>query len=108
MCIACPRAQKPDVKCVWVGCGVMGRGIWDDYPKVLKALIKEQDLYSTPALNDKVYLHYRGFQKIEGLEAWTGLRAIWLEGNGFSKIEGLDTLSELRCLYAHQNCLKLM
>ena len=74
-------------------------------PKVLKKLIKEQELFKTPELNDKLYIHYHGFEKIEGLEEWTGLRALWLEGNGFTKIEGLDTLSELRCLYAHQNCL---
>ena len=59
-------------------------------PKVLKKLVKEQQLYNTPELNDKLYLHYHGFQCIEGLDAWTGLRALWLEGNGFAKIEGLE------------------
>ena len=72
-------------------------------PKVLKKLCKEQKLYNTAHLNDKLYLHYHGFQQIEGLEGWTGLRALWLEGNGFHKLEGLDTLKDLRCLYAHQN-----
>ena len=41
-------------------------------PKVLKKLVKEQQLYNTPELNDKLYLHYHGFAKIEGLEEWTG------------------------------------
>jgi len=75
-------------------------------PKVLKGLIKEQTLYSVPELNDKLYLHYHGFERIEGLEAWTGLRALWLEGNGLHEICGLETLTNLRCLYLHQNCLK--
>jgi hypothetical protein len=75
-------------------------------PKVLKKLVKEQKLYNTPELNDKLYLHYHGFQCIEGLDAWTGLRALWLEGNGFDKIDGLSCLKELRCLYLHQNCIK--
>ena len=75
-------------------------------PAVLKKLVKEQKLYNTPELNDKLYLHYHGFECIEGLEEWTGLRAIWLEGNGFGRISGLEHQAELRCLYMHQNCVK--
>ena len=41
-------------------------------PKVLKKLIKDQELFKTPELNDKLYMHYHGFEKIEGLEEWTG------------------------------------
>jgi dynein assembly factor 1 len=46
--------------------------------------------YRTKELNDKLYLHYKGFRKIEGLEEFTSLKCLYLEGNGFSKIEGLD------------------
>jgi len=74
--------------------------------KVLKGLIKEQSLYKTASLNDKLYLHYGGYDKIENLEEWTGLRALWIEGNGFDKIQGLNPLTQLRCLYLQQNCLK--
>jgi len=74
--------------------------------KVLKGLIKEQNLYRTPCLNDKLYLHYGGYDRIEGLDEWTGLRALWLEGNGFDKIQGLNKLTQLRCLYLQQNCIK--
>ncbi|KAL1495266.1 hypothetical protein AB1Y20_017126 [Prymnesium parvum] len=75
-------------------------------PRVLRQLVKEQQLYSTSSLNDKLYLHYRGFARIEGLDEWTGLRALWLEGNGFGEIEGLESLAGLRCLYLQHNCLR--
>ena len=74
--------------------------------KLLKGLVKDQHLYNTASLNDKLYLHYHGLDKIEGLEGWTGLKALWLEGNGFSQIEGLETLVNLRCIYLHSNCIK--
>ena len=75
-------------------------------PALLKQLVKEQKLYTSWELNDKLYLHYRGLDKIEGLHQWSGLRALWLEGNGLSKIEGLDQMPELRTVYLHQNCIR--
>jgi dynein assembly factor 1, axonemal len=74
--------------------------------KVLKDLCKEHKLYTTPSINDKLYLHYRGFHSIQNLEAYTGLKALWLEGNGFSRIEGLNHLIQLRTLYLHENIIE--
>jgi len=45
--------------------------------------------YSTPSLNDILYLHYKGFEKIDNLEEFTGLKVIYLEGNAIKKIENL-------------------
>jgi dynein assembly factor 1 len=64
----------------------------------IKQLCKEQKLYNTPSLNDKLYLHFKGFSKIQNLDVYTGLKTIWLEGNGIGKIEGLDECVEMRCL----------
>ncbi|KAJ3411792.1 Dynein assembly factor 1, axonemal [Chytridiales sp. JEL 0842] len=77
-------------------------------PKYLKQLCVEQKAYQTPSLNDKLYFHFKGFARIENLEAYTGCKSLWLEGNGIGKIENLDALTELRCLFLHQNCIEII
>lgn len=65
----------------------------------LKKMCKEQRLYITPELNDKLYLHYKGFMQLENLDEYTGLKALWMEGNAIKKLENLEKLVNLRCLY---------
>ncbi|GMF09324.1 unnamed protein product [Phytophthora lilii] len=74
--------------------------------KLLKKLCRDNDLYVTPAINDKLYLHYKGFRSINNLDEYTGLKVLWLEGNGLPRIEGLEHQKELRTLYLHENLIQ--
>ena len=71
----------------------------------LKAYCKEQGYYTTPALNDKLFLHFKGFDRIQNLEDYTGLKSLFLEGNALEEIEGLEQCKELRCLFVQQNMI---
>ena len=64
----------------------------------VKKLCKQHKLYQTPYLNDKLFLHFKGYRKIENLENYTGIKVLWLEGNAISKIENLDHMKDLTCL----------
>lgn len=73
--------------------------------ETLRELCIENEGYETPELNDNLYAHFRGFQKIQGLEPYFNLKALWLESNGLSKMENLDSLINLRCLYLSKNLI---
>lgn len=83
-----------------------GKGLPRMTPTRLLAAAVEHDGYETPELNDKLYLHFTGYRKIENLEPYTGLSALWLDSNGLSKIEGLEACTALRCLYLQQNLIE--
>lgn len=71
----------------------------------LAAACKENDGYETPSLNDKLYLHFGGFHKIENLDEYVNLKALWLDSNAIAKIENLSHLTELRSLFLQQNLI---
>ncbi|CAM9978253.1 unnamed protein product, partial [Hapterophycus canaliculatus] len=73
---------------------------------MLKTMCRDNGQYSSPELNDKLYLHYKGIRQIQNLDEYTGLRVLWLEGNGLCKLEGMGAQTQLRTLYAHENLIE--
>jgi hypothetical protein len=60
------------------------------------------DGYESPELNESLYLHFRGFMRIENLEPYTSVKALFLESNNLRRIEGVDDLVSLRALFLQQ------
>ena len=74
-------------------------------PKTLQTAALQHGGYSTPALNSTLYLHYRGYLRIENRPPYANLTALWLDSNGFHTIENLNHLTKLRCLFLQRNLL---
>eukprot|EP01063_Lacrimia_lanifica_P016534 TRINITY_DN23085_c0_g1_i1.p1 TRINITY_DN23085_c0_g1~~TRINITY_DN23085_c0_g1_i1.p1 ORF type:complete len:467 (+),score=167.06 TRINITY_DN23085_c0_g1_i1:71-1471(+) len=66
---------------------------------------KELGFYSTPELNERLYLHCKGYVEIAGLEEFVNAKALWLEGNGLDEIKGLEKNTELMTIYLGRNAL---
>ena len=67
--------------------------------KYVAKLCEENGQFQTPELNDFLYLHYKGFTKIQNLDSYVNIKTLWLECNGILKIEGLENLLKLRMIY---------
>lgn len=61
--------------------------------------------YSTPELNEVLYLQCKGFSRIENLHIFPDLRCLYIQSNIISKIEGLENLAQLKCLYLNENTI---
>lgn len=67
---------------------------------------KEEGLYEVPDLNEKIYLHFKGFTKIQNLDEYINLKSLWLENNCIKKIENLEKLSYLNCIFLQNNVIE--
>ncbi|KAF6256636.1 hypothetical protein COO60DRAFT_1627121 [Scenedesmus sp. NREL 46B-D3] len=72
----------------------------------LRELCTQHKLYRTPHLNDKLYLHFKGFTHIANLEEYINLKALFLDSNALQSLDGLPRLEQLKCMYVQQNCLR--
>lgn len=70
---------------------------------LVRLICASNDGYDTPELNDKLYLHFKGFAKICNLEKFTACKSLWLESNRIEKIENLEHMKELASLFLHNN-----
>ncbi|KAG2487558.1 hypothetical protein HYH03_013837 [Edaphochlamys debaryana] len=73
--------------------------------QALLDICKTNQLYRTPALNDKLYCNFKGFSNIACLEEYVNLKALFLVGNVLESLDGLPPLKDLKCLYVQQNCI---
>lgn len=71
----------------------------------LEALCEENEQYCTPHLNDQLFLHFKGFKKIECLEKYYNLRTLWLESNGLRQLSGIAHCTKLRMIFLQNNLL---
>jgi dynein assembly factor 1, axonemal len=74
-------------------------------PLAIREAALDDNGYETPELNDRLYLHFKGYRRIENLEAYTKVKALWLGSNGLEKIENIGHMHGLRCLYLQQNLI---
>jgi len=47
--------------------------------------------YRTFELNERLYLHYKGFSELRCMELFPELKCIYFEGNGLRKMTGMET-----------------
>lgn len=64
--------------------------------------------YRTPELNEKLFLHFKGFSKIKNLEQFKQLKCLYFEGNGCDSLLGLEENTELRSLFIQENAIRKM
>jgi dynein assembly factor 1 len=75
-------------------------------PKDIHDSCVKNRLYTYPQLNDTLYLHFSGFQKIASLDPYLNLTSLWLNNNSINVIEGLSSLTRLVCLYLQGNVIQ--
>lgn len=61
--------------------------------------------YRTAELNEKLYLHHKGFSYVRNLEQFTNLKCLYFEANGCKSLKGLEKNIELKSLFMQENLI---
>ncbi len=72
----------------------------------LRYICEREGQYSTPRLNNQLYLNNKGFAAISCLEPYVEVEALWLQNNCLEKIEDISTLKKLKFLYLQNNVIE--
>lgn len=62
--------------------------------------------YHTPELNEKLWLHQKGFKKIRNLGQFENLKCLYFDGNGCTSLLGLEQNTNLKSLFIQDNCIE--
>jgi len=86
----------------------LGFGATDMSKQELKKIIDSDRrmYYRSEDLNDKLFIHYKGWKEMKNLEGWTGLKALYAECNAFDRTSGLSQCRNLRSLFLQENCIR--
>ena len=78
--------------------------------KYLRDLFRKEPrrYYRTPCLNDKLFLHYKGFSNVKNLEQFINLKCLYFEGNGCRSLTGLEENTALLSLFMQENVIEDM
>lgn len=99
-----PRCLAGTPFCTPVGGhGKMAGNIPRMTPELVKQLCKERGLWTVPHLNSQLFLNFKGFEAIEGLEEYVNTRALYLDNNSIKEIDGIDRMTDLRTLHLSGN-----
>jgi len=65
--------------------------------------VKRQEFMDDPGLLQRLYLHHKGFTRIQNLDDFTQVKELFLESNSLTKIENLQNFKHLEVLHLEKN-----